>query len=808
MRIQSRFLVMPAVVLALALAGCGGGGGGSGGQTATLQSTTQALGGEAAIQDLTTQRIVASGHWFEPEQTFQPGDLPLAVSTFSYTLNQDFAGDRFRFDWNREVTYPFVQSQAYTEVIDGNLGLVEGVDSLAGAATAGMPSVRLATIRKLHRLNSPLLLLRSALANPPESVETRPDELFAGRTHQVFALTAEPVSPVRLFVDPLTSLPSKADTLQDDPYYGNTLYEVLYEDWRPVGAVMVPHRLTLRLTGLVRTVTVRTEERSAVENDVALADELFAIPVELQLPFDAADALRGERMAQWFLRRQAIGIPTYADQGLSLVFEETQPGSGVYFVTGGSHNTLIVEMADHLIALEPPLYESRSRAVIAAAKERIPGKPIRFVVVSHFHVDHGGGVRAYAAEGASVVVGEAVRAHFEAILAAPHTLVPDALQSAAVQPVVIGIPATGLTFTDGVRTLGVFPVTGQEHAAGYVLSHVSDEELAFDSGDLFSPPAGTAGTVALSALPESLRQTIQAFALPVSFIAAAHGGLAAVEEDLILLPTGFRPEGVAVAGDALFVGSIPTGRVLRADITTGQTEVLVDPTAGRSAIGLKVDDQNRLFVAGGATGQAYVYDAGTGAELALYTLAQGETFINDVIVTDDAAWFTDSRNPVLYRLPFGPGGALPAQAAVTALPLSGDFQFVAGVNNANGIAATPDGTTLIIVQSNTGLLFTVDPATGDTRQIDLGGESVPNGDGILLDGQTLFVVQNRLNQLAVITLAPDLATGTVEQRIANPAFDVPTTVAANAEELFLPNARFGIPDPDAAAYSVVRIAKP
>jgi sugar lactone lactonase YvrE len=130
------------------------------------------------------------------------------------------------------------------------------------------------------------------------------------------------------------------------------------------------------------------------------------------------------------------------------------------------------------------------------------------------------------------------------------------------------------------------------------------------------------------------------------------------------------------------------------------------------------------------------------------------------------------------------------------------------VNNANGIAATADGTTLIIVQSNTGRLFTVNPDDGNTQVIDLGGESVPNGDGILLDGQTLFVVQNRLNQLAVITLAADLAAGTVEQRLTDPAFDVPTTVAASDGHLFLPNARFGIPDPDTASYSVVRIAKP
>jgi sugar lactone lactonase YvrE len=278
--------------------------------------------------------------------------------------------------------------------------------------------------------------------------------------------------------------------------------------------------------------------------------------------------------------------------------------------------------------------------------------------------------------------------------------------------------------------------------------------------------------------------------------------------DLISLPDGFRPEGVAITGNALFVGSIPTGRVLRADITTGQSRIVVDPPAGRSAIGLKVDEQSRLFVAGGATGEAYVYDANSGAELARYTLAEGEAFINDVIVTPQAAWFTDSRNPVLYRLPFGADGALPAPAEVTALALGGEFLFEAGVNNANGIDATPDGETLIIVQSNAGLLFTVDPVTGAATAIGLGGDSVPNGDGILLQGQTLFVVQNRLNMVAVITLSQDFATGTVEQRLTDPAFDVPTTVAASDGHLFLPNARFGIPDPDTASYSVVRIAKP
>src|SRR3990172_7262719 len=143
--------------------------------------------------------------------------------------------------------------------------------------------------------------------------------------------------------------------------------------------------------------------------------------------------------------------------------------------------------------------------------------------------------------------------------------------------------------------------------------------------------------------------------------------------DVISLPTGFRPEGIAVSEGRIFVGSIPTGRVFRADIATGQGAVLVDPPAGRSAIGLKVDGRGRIFAAGGQTGKGHVYDAATGADIREYILALGTTFVNDVVLTPQAAWFTDSLNPVLYKVPIGIDGALAAQAAVTTLALTGDF---------------------------------------------------------------------------------------------------------------------------------------
>lgn len=277
---------------------------------------------------------------------------------------------------------------------------------------------------------------------------------------------------------------------------------------------------------------------------------------------------------------------------------------------------------------------------------------------------------------------------------------------------------------------------------------------------------------------------------------------------LIPLPTGFQPEGIAVGkGHTFYVGSIPTGSIYRGDLRTGQGSVLVPPQEGRAAIGLAADQRSRLFVAGGPTGQAYVYDARTGASLASFQLAAGSdpTFVNDVVVTKDAAWFTDSFRPVLYRLAIAPNGTL---RDVSTVPLTGDFVLGPGFN-ANGIDATPNGKTLVLVQSNSGKLFTVDPATGVAREIALSGGDVTFGDGILLDGKTLYVVRNQLNRVAVVALAPDLASGAAIDELTSGDFAVPTTIAEFGNRLYAVNARFDLPADErpTAAYSVVQLRK-
>ncbi|TCC64470.1 superoxide dismutase [Kribbella pittospori] len=268
----------------------------------------------------------------------------------------------------------------------------------------------------------------------------------------------------------------------------------------------------------------------------------------------------------------------------------------------------------------------------------------------------------------------------------------------------------------------------------------------------------------------------------------------------IELPDGFQPEGIAIAGGKAFFGSRVDGDIYRADLRTG-TGTVFSQGPGTASLGMKVDRSGRLWVAGAGGGNGRVVDLRTGRILKSYTFTTSTTtFVNDVILSKDAAWFTDSQQPVLYKVPFGRHGRLAGQSAVKTVPLSGDYQHSAGATNANGISLTPDGRGLIIVQSSTGFLFRVDPRTGVTKRVDLGTEVMTNGDGLLLIGKTLYVVQNRLNTIAVVSLNSAGTMGMVDRRITSADFDVPTTAAAFGDRLYLPNARFTTPPEPTTPY--------
>jgi sugar lactone lactonase YvrE len=267
------------------------------------------------------------------------------------------------------------------------------------------------------------------------------------------------------------------------------------------------------------------------------------------------------------------------------------------------------------------------------------------------------------------------------------------------------------------------------------------------------------------------------------------------------LPDGWLPEGITIGSRPFaYMGSRADGGIYRTDLRTGEGTVLHEGGAGLASIGLKLDDDGLLYVCGGAGGTAKIIDSRSGKLLTTHQLTRNTApFINDVVLHRDRAWFTDSRDDVLYGVPRGRTGE------IRALPLTGDWvQAPAGTNSANGLVATPDGRGLIVV--NAGQLYNVNLRTGHATRITLtGAADVTNGDGLVRIGRTLYVVQNRLNKITVWGLDRTATTATLSRTITSPHFDVPTTAARYGNRLYLVNARFTSPQTPETTFTGVAV---
>jgi glyoxylase-like metal-dependent hydrolase (beta-lactamase superfamily II) len=310
-------------------------------------------------------------------------------------------------------------------------------------------------------------------------------------------------------LDAETRLLRKVTFLEDDPVAGDTQNELFFDDWRQVGAVKLPFSLQYRVNGR----EVATETIDTLENDVEVKEGDFVIPEDLK-QIDTSDGSWGERKSLWLLRRIALASPL---DDLQTQVQLTEVGKGVVHVTGGTHHSLAIEMKDHLIVIDAPLYEERSQAVMRALESRFPGKPVRTLVSTHFHNDHSGGLRAYAAVGATVITGKVSEAFVQKMLQAPHTYVPDSLQKAQNPGIAETVDGEKKVLTDGDRTVEVYPIPNA-HAEGMLVAYVPHAKLLFVS-DLFSPGAPRQPP----GLPHELLESITAAGVNVEHIAGGHG---------------------------------------------------------------------------------------------------------------------------------------------------------------------------------------------------------------------------------------------------------------------------------------------
>jgi sugar lactone lactonase YvrE len=252
------------------------------------------------------------------------------------------------------------------------------------------------------------------------------------------------------------------------------------------------------------------------------------------------------------------------------------------------------------------------------------------------------------------------------------------------------------------------------------------------------------------------------------------------------------------------------GAIYKADLRTGKGSILVQPRPGRQAAGIKFDPRtNYLYVAGVYTGHAYVYDATTGADVADFVMTtMTRTIVNDVAITRDAVYFTESFGPVFYRIPLNAGGRLPEASAIQEIPLRGDFEYLPNGFNSNGIVATPDGKSLIIVHGDLGRLYRVDPISGQATQIDVGAPRVgkDGSDGLVLVGRTLYNI-NFYNELIPIELNRDLTKGVIKPSITSPNFQGPATAARFGPSLYVVNAKLDIAPTPELTYTVSRVSR-
>jgi sugar lactone lactonase YvrE len=273
---------------------------------------------------------------------------------------------------------------------------------------------------------------------------------------------------------------------------------------------------------------------------------------------------------------------------------------------------------------------------------------------------------------------------------------------------------------------------------------------------------------------------------------------------VIVLPGASSAEGIAAGrGITFYAGDLVRGDIFRGDLERGRAELFIEAPDGRMAMGMAADvAHDLLYVAGGRTGQAYVYDTRSGATVASYQFGDPPaSLVNDVTLTADGAWFTESRQARLYFVPVSQAGV--PEATFRTLAVSGPAaDTTVGRVNLNGIQATPDGGTLVVAHSVNAQLHTIDPATG--ASVAIAGVSLPFVDGIVLEPGRLWAVQNLSNQVSRVRLDPDLTSGAVEAVITSDLFQVPTTAARVGSRLAVVNSKMsaGFP-PTADQYEVV-----
>jgi glyoxylase-like metal-dependent hydrolase (beta-lactamase superfamily II) len=478
-----RRLMIPSLALAIAVtsAACGP-------QAGSLQAANDALG----APQVNSVEFSGTGRWYQFGQAPAPGTPWPQFDVSSYTATVNYATPAARVQMTRKQTIepgrvrPAPVEQRPDQYVSGMTAWNLAAPAGAAPNTAPVPQPQPAAVeeRVMEIWTTPHGFLKAAAANNATSTPSEGGSevtFTAGKNKYVGTINAQ-------------NEVTRVQTWIDNPILGDTEVLITYSDYKDFSGVRFPGRI-LRVQGghPVLDLTVSGVKTNSPA-DIAVPAEANAAP--------PAITTTAEKLAE-----------------------------GVWYIKGGTHHSIAIDQKDHIVVVEGPLTEARSLAVIAKVKETIPNKPIKYLVNSHVHFDHSGGLRTYVDEGATIVTHEANKPYYEKAWAAPHTISPDKLEQSK-KTAMFETFTDKHVLTDGSRQIEIHKIAGGGHNDAFAMVYLPKEKILIE-GDAYTPLAANAPLPpAVNPFAVNLDENITRLKLDVKQIAALHGPKIATMADL------------------------------------------------------------------------------------------------------------------------------------------------------------------------------------------------------------------------------------------------------------------------------------
>ncbi len=473
-----------------------------------VRQAVTAEGGADALRGLKSLAVNGDAKFWEPGQSFAAGGEPRFLGDATFAISWDLAKGTARTDWDRDQKYPDPPVKLkYTETVFPAFGVVTDEKG-----PQPMSRVRIAALlRELERA-SPRLLLD--VMDDPSNVRAVDAQPLGQQSLPAVSFTDKGTVFTILF-NRETHLPATIRTRDDDNIHGDSNYDLVLADWKAAGGVKLAQSLSYQING----VEVAKLNYREVTANAAIAADAFAVPDSVRTAAAANPPATGNVPYQWVLRR--LFLTRYLDSdnviyptGGALKLVQLAPN--VQHVEGGTANNLIVAMKDYLVVFDAPYGELQSRWVIDQAKAKYPGKPIKYLVLTHHHMDHTGGMRTFVAEGATIIVPAPDKAYFEQDVAAPRTLVPDDLQKKPTAANIVEVKDQ-MTLKDDTDEIRIYNITNP-HVQGMFIGHVVKGNVLYVT-DLISPR----GAIERSEQTVAVGEAVRKFGITGATVAGGHG---------------------------------------------------------------------------------------------------------------------------------------------------------------------------------------------------------------------------------------------------------------------------------------------